>query len=110
MDNTLFLFKFEQTFLLVTKQNVITYNVQYMSMLRTVCPNQLAEAVCQRCPMKRWFAKHMEKVYRGKPMTHSSIQLQNLSGEHLCGAISDLLKYIYKYKYKVTLLITKFNS
>ena len=53
MDNTLFLFKFEQTFLLVTKQNVITYNVQYMSMLRTVCPNQLAEAVCQRCPMKR---------------------------------------------------------
>ena len=44
--NYILLFMFEQTFLLLTKQN-ITYNTQYMYMLRTVCRNQLSEVVCQ---------------------------------------------------------------
>ena len=38
-------------------------------MLRTVCPNQLAEAVCQRCFYEKVICKAHAKIYRRKPMT-----------------------------------------
>ena len=40
-----------------------------MYMLRTVCPNQLAEAVCQRCFYEKVICKAHAKIYRRKPMT-----------------------------------------
>ena len=44
-----------------TKYNL--YHVQYMYMLSTVCPNQFAEAVCQRCSYEKVICKaHVKKL------------------------------------------------
>ena len=51
-----------------------------MYMLRRVCPNQLSEAVCQRCSYEKVVCKgRAKKNYRRAPIPHCCMQLQNLS-------------------------------
>ena len=63
-----------------------------MYLSRTVCSNQLAEAVCQSCPYEKVICKGHAKNLLEKTMTHSCTQLQNPSQENFCGTVSDLLK------------------
>ena len=52
---------FEQTCLFVIKQNIKNaYNVHYV--FRTVCSNQLAEAVFQRCSCEKVISKTCKKL------------------------------------------------